>query len=192
MQRSLVGSEMCIRDRLWIGLLKRPVPDAQVRSGPVRSSVRDRSGSRDRQNIDKSPCPFSFVRSFVRPFGCKTFGRTKKIRTKNFGQKKFRQNIFDKIFGRKLLAPFDVRGAPPTKKKRREILVTGEKSWSPTEILVAGENLGRRRKSWSPAKILVADENLGQRRTPDPTTWGCLGGKPPQPTRGVWGQQPPR
>ena len=31
----------------------RPVPDAQVRSGPVRSSVRDRSGSRDRQNIEK-------------------------------------------------------------------------------------------------------------------------------------------
>ena len=31
-----------------------PVPDAQVRSGPVRSSVRDRSGSRDRQNIGKN------------------------------------------------------------------------------------------------------------------------------------------
>ena len=30
-----------------------PVQDAQVRSGPVRSPVRDRSGSRDRQNIGK-------------------------------------------------------------------------------------------------------------------------------------------
>ena len=34
-----------------------PVQDAQVRSGPVRSPVRDRSGSRDRQNIaNQSMC----------------------------------------------------------------------------------------------------------------------------------------
>ena len=47
-----------------------PVQDAQVRSGPVRSGpvrspVRDRSGSRDRQNIDEHSSTNSGANSFI-------------------------------------------------------------------------------------------------------------------------------
>ena len=50
------------------------------------------------------------------------FSRMENFRTGEFGRKKSRMNKFSsnkfrrKIFGRKFLAPFDVRGAAKTKK----------------------------------------------------------------------------
>ena len=88
----------------------------------------------------------------------KLFGRTQNFRT---DQKKSHEtklddkistkNVWTKKIGRLMIREYQ------TKKKIKT------KFWSPAKILVAGENLGRRRKSWSSAKILVVVKNLDRR-----------------------------